>query len=509
VSQTVRTDRERYVAWATTDPVGWASKVLGADYSPIQAEMATAVRDHEQVAVRSCHASGKTWLAGRLALHWVAADSGSIAILTGPTFRQVQENSWAELVSAYRPVAGLLSGRMLEGTCRLRMGPRWGVLGFATDNPINFSGFHAERVLIIVDEASGVDESLYLAIEGLRSAGHVRLLLLSQGTQTAGTFYNAFHDHRQFWHTVTISAFDTPNFQPEALRDWLGRDPGIDPGLNGAEKAEALQQAWRAAQPAPGYRWPKTYLVNPSWAVELGAKYGLDSDEYVVRVLGGFVTGDPYALIPLHWMERARLLVLPPSGDHKTWMGLDIAYRGDDDSAMVIRRGPVVLYYEERHGHDTVQVAGWAAEATRRFGVTDVNLDAIGVGAGMASVLRPQVPGVSVHEINAGSKARDSEHYLNFNAEMLWGLRERFEANEISLSAVPRDALERMSGELTGRRWTRTPSGKVQIEPKDGFKARLGRSPDAGDALALAFAVPSDELAVYWAGDDGDPFDDW
>lgn len=502
-------DRERYRRWATGDPVGWMAKVLGDELQPIQAEMTEAVRDHEQVAVRSCHASGKTWLAGRLALHWVAADAGSIAILTGPTFRQVQENAWAELVSAYRPVEQLLGGRMLEGTCRLRMGPRWGVLGFATDNPINFSGFHAERVLIIVDEASGVEEGLFLALEGLRSAGHVRLLLLSQGTQTAGTFYNAFHDHRRFWRTIVISAFDTPNFRLNVLRDWLGRDLDIRPEMPGEEKAQALQDAWAAAQPTPGYTWPKTYLVNPAWACELGAKYGLDSDEYVVRVLGGFVRGDPYALIPLHWMERARLLVLPPSADSKTWLGLDVAYRGDDDSALVVRRGPVVLYYEERHGHDTVQVAGWTAEVVKRYGVTDVNVDSIGVGAGVVPVLRGQTT-ARVHEINAGSKARDPEHYLNYGAEMLWGLRERFEGNELSLASVPRDALERMSGELTGRRWTRTPAGKVQIEPKDQFKLRLGRSPDAGDALALAFAVPNDELTVFWAGGDDegdDPFD--
>lgn len=483
-------------------------RVLDLKLETIQREMTEAVRDHAQVAVRSCHASGKTHLAGRLALHWVTADADSLAILTGPTFRQVQENSWAELVSAYRPKAGLLGGRMLEGTCRLRMGPRWGVLGFATDNPINFSGFHAGRVLIIVDEASGVDEGLFLALEGLRSSGHVRLLLLSQGTQTAGTFYNAFHDHRQFWHTIVISAFDTPNFQPEVLRDWLGRDPGLLPGMNGAQQAEALQDAWKASQPAPGYRWPKPFLVNPAWACELGAKYGLDSDEYVVRVLGGFVRGDPFALIPLHWMERARLLVLPPSADAKTWLGLDVAYRGDDDSAIVVRRGPVVMHYEERHGHDTVQVAGWAADLVRRYGVTDVNVDSVGVGAGVVPVLRHQV-GARVHEINAGSKARDPEHYVRYGDEMLWGLRERFEGEEISLSAVPREALERMSGELTGRRWVRTPSGKIQVEPKDQFKLRLGRSPDAGDALALAFAVPTDELAVIWLGEDSDPFDDF
>lgn len=474
--------------------------------------MAEALRDNSQVAVKSCHASGKTHLAGRLALWWVTAARNSIAILTGPTYRQVFENSWQELVSAYQHEGRgqqFIGGRLLDGSCRFRMGPRWGVLGFATDNPINFSGFHADRVLILVDEASGVDEGLYLAIEGLKSSGEVRMMLLSQGTQTSGTFYSAFHDHRRFWSTITISAFDTPNFSPDVLSEWLGHPIDLPESAAVEDKAQVLQRAWEQSQPPDGFTWPYPYLVNPRWACELGAKYGLVSDEYVVRVLGGFVSGDPYSLVQLHWMDRARLAVLPPSQDPKTWMGVDVAYRGDDDSVIMIRRGPVVLEYQERHGHDTVQVAGWAADLARKYGVTDINVDAIGVGAGVAPVLRGQTS-ASVHEIMAGAAARDSEHYVNLRAEMSWGLRERFESGEISLANIPRDALERLSGELTGVRWFRTPSGKVQIEAKEKFKDRLGRSPDAADALMLAFAMPKGTgLAVSFAGDTGrDPFFD-
>ncbi len=217
-------------------------------------------------------------------------------------------------------------------------------------------------------------------------------------------------------------------------------------------------------------------------------------------MLGGFVSGDPYSLVQLHWLERARLAVMPPPEDPKTWLGVDVAYRGDDDSVIVVRRGPVVLHCEERHGHDTVQVAGWAADLARRYGATDINVDAIGVGAGVAPVLRQQTS-AKVHEIMAGAPARDSERFANLRAEMSWGLRERFESGEISLANLPRDVVDRLSGELTGIRWFQTPSGKVQIEPKEKFKQRLGRSPDAADALILAFAVPKGAgLAVSFPG---------
>jgi hypothetical protein len=391
------------------------------------------------------------------------------------------------------------------------MGPRWGVLAFATDNSVNLSGFHNRRVLVVVDEASGVQADLFLALEGVLSSGHTRLMLLSQGTSPSGPFYDSFHKDREHWKTVVISAFDTPNFQPEVLDAWLGRDSGFREGMTPEQMAEALQEAWTQAKPAPGYAWPVPFLVNPHWACRLGSKYGLDSDPYIVKVLGGFAKGDPFALVQLHWMERARSRILRPSAEPKTWLGLDVAYQGDDDSALSIRRGPVTLFYDERHGHDTVETSGWAWDLAVQRGVTDINVDVVGVGAGVYDQLsrRGSAQGIRVHPIGAGEKSHNSERYANFNAEMLWGLRERFEAGDISLTALDHEAYERLTGELTGRRWNRNARGQVVIEPKDQFKKRLGRSPDAGDAVALSYAVPNDELAVVFLGETEDPFDDW
>lgn len=513
----VLTDRERYIEWARTDPVDWSRKVLGDEPTSLEVEMMEAVRDNQQVAIRGCHASGKTYRCGRIALWWVSTGMQSVAILTGPTFRQVQQNAWAELEHAYPMARGLIGGKLLPGTCRLAMGPRWGVLSFATDKPVNLSGFHGARVLVMVDEASGVDEQLFTSLEGLRSAGVVRLLLTSQGTQTAGTFFRAFHEERRFWHTIQISAFRTPNFAPEALKAWLGRDvlpPTVDQQERALSRsidanALALQEAWEAAGRPDTGDWLNKNLVTPLWACQLADRRGLNDDEYAIRVLGGFGKGDPYALISLHLFDRARSSRLPPSQDPKTWMGLDIAERGDDDSTCWIRRGPQVMYYEERHGQDTVQTAGWAAAIARRFGVTDVNYDATGVGAGVGPVLRPQLPGVRVHDVMPGGGADDKEQFANRRAEMYWGLRDRFEEGEISLAAIQHAAVERLAPEVTGLQWKRQPSGKIIIEPKDDFKKRLGRSPDAADGLAYAFAKPTGMLGIFWAGEEDDPFADF
>ena len=45
-----------------------------------------------------------------------------------------------------------------------------------------------------------------------------------------------------------------------------------------------------------------------------------------------------------------------------------------------------------------------------------------------------------------------------------------------------------LASELNAPRWKPTPRGQILLEPKEATKARLGRSPDSGDALVLAFA---------------------
>ena len=56
----------------------------------------------------------------------------------------------------------------------------------------------------------------------------------------------------------------------------------------------------------------------------------------------------------------------------------------------------------------------------------------------------------------------------------------RLQLSEIDLDPIPID-----QGAI---RWRATSNGKIQIEPKDDLKNRLGRSPDRADAVVLAFS---------------------
>ena len=477
---------KQFLERSQKDPVWWLRTVLGQDLWAKQIEIAEAIRDNPRVAVRSCHASGKTFLTASLALWFANSFPGSMTITTAPGDRQVKKEMWGEIEKAYFGAKVPLGGRFYPRSARYELGAKWGMLGFATDKPGRFSGYHAPYILIIIDEASEIEEYIFEEIEGIRSAGKmIRVVMLSQMTRTSGAFYDAFNRNRTAWKTFTISAFDTPNFAPAVLADWKSM-----------------------GSPVEGFAWPVDHLCNPVWEAELATFPGKESDLYRVKVLGLSPKSESSAIIPLHLVEVANERVLPVPKEGGTWMGLDVALGGTDSNYLFIRRGPVVLYGEEfmvSSSNPTRETVEWALERAIRFGVTDINVDDIGVGKGVADELTDAARAhkIQVHPINFGSAARDTEHYINRRAEDYMGLRMRFEAkDQISLVNIANDPagtkqIDRLMPELSGlKKNPISPNGRLSVERKEDFKKRLGRSPDAADALCLAFATPNDELVI-------------
>jgi hypothetical protein len=107
------------------------------------------------------------------------------------------------------------------------------------------------------------------------------------------------------------------------------------------------------------------------------------------------------------------------------------------------------------------------------------------VGLGAAVVDRLAELRYPVSEFNGGSSPSSfsvTDKYLNLRAEAYWTLRCLLEQGQI---AIPRD--EKLWDELTSIQWKPNSAGRIQIEPKDNFRKRLGRSPDRADAVAMAF----------------------
>lgn len=456
--------RDNLVA-AVKDPVAFSERLLGIDLWDTQKEILRSVAANPRTAVKACHASSKTFTAAQAALWWVTRYPDGIVLTTAPTQTQVEKLLWNEIHRALPQARSKGLSYPKANQAELRIGPSCYILGLSTDEGLRFQGFHG-RVLVILDEAPGIRPDIYDAIEGIRAGGDVHVLAIGNPTAVGGPFYDAFHRSRESWHTVTISAFDTPNLYGYTI-----------PGVRGApEDGRSLLQLSEVELNVA----PRPYLVTRRWVKEKYLEWGPTSPLWQSRVMGEFPAEGHDTLIPLALIEAAQARVLRAGSPVE--LGVDVGWFGDDASVIALRRGPVVEILDVAHKTDTMATAARVAHALRRHAdITYARVDSVGVGAGVVDRLRGD--NLPVVGLNAGWSARDGERFANARAEWYWGLRERFEAGDI---ALPRD--DELAAQLASLRWRPDARGRVTIESKDDMRRRGLSSPDKADAVMMAYA---------------------
>jgi phage terminase large subunit len=65
-------------------------------------------------------------------------------------------------------------------------------LGLSTNQAENFQGYHGKSVLIIADEAPGIEVGLWDAIAGTMAGGKVHIVMAGNPTTASGAFFDAF-----------------------------------------------------------------------------------------------------------------------------------------------------------------------------------------------------------------------------------------------------------------------------------------------------------------------------
>jgi hypothetical protein len=119
------------------------------------------------------------------------------------------------------------------------------------DNPEALQGFHAEHLLFLIDEASGIPDIVFEVGMGALSTPGAKVVMAGNPTRTSGFFYDTHHLLRDRWHTMHVNCLDVPRAQGH-----------MD---------------------------------------DIKAKYGENSNAWRVRVLGEFPTADDETVIPLRW----------------------------------------------------------------------------------------------------------------------------------------------------------------------------------------------------------------
>lgn len=170
-------------------------------------------------------------------------------------------------------------------------------------------------------------------------------------------------------------------------------------------------------------------------------------------------------------------------------LGVDCARFGDDKSCVLFRRGRLASRIESWGKADVADTAGRVKDMVLACPdvVDQIAVDTIGIGAGVADILRRDF-GERVVDVNSGIRLDDGQNY-NLRARMWREMRDWLKG----IVSIPNDP--ELETDLTALRYSYRNS-LLLIESKEEAKRRGIKSPDRADALALTFAVPVQERAV-------------
>jgi phage terminase large subunit len=429
------------------DPEAYAREIERIHLYSKQMEVVRAVQEHDRVACKAANAVGKTVVGAFVARWWLSAGPGSIVIATAATEGQLRRVLMREIRSGVKRAGDFFAGAVVTES-EIRLADDWYLAAFSTDTPEALQGHHGERVLVLVDEASGLDEAIYEAAEGLLAGGDTKLLLLGNPLRTSGSFYDAFTSRRDEFHRLSISAFDTPA--------WTG---------------EKVPRALRRK------------LVSRKWAERL-EKRGPESNEYRVRVLAEFPDRADDSVVALADLQQAQEQTVETG--LPLVIGVDVARFGGDKTVVAVREGHRIRVAKVTSGRDLMWTTGSVLDLARslheRTGRKPrIVVDDVGLGGGVTDRLR-EIGEFQVVAFNGGGKA-SSRDAVNRRSE-LW-----LRAGEVMPLLDLDGGDEELAADLLAPTFSFASDGARLVEPKANTRKRLRRSPDRADAVLLTLAV--------------------
>ena len=413
------------------------------------------LQERRRGALKSCTGAGKTTLLAwegwiRLLCYAEQGEHPKGAAVSGEGRDNLRDNLWAELAK-WRSRSELLM-QAFEWTKEMV---------FAKDHPSTWflaarsypkdaneeaigralSGLHSLFPFLLFDEVGAAPVALGKKAEQIFTGGVKDGLVLMAGnpTDVNGLLYHIFTILADLYFLVTVTA-----------------DPD-DP--------------------------KRTSRVPIEHAREQINKYGRDNPWVMATILGLFPPAGFNQLLGVEEVQAAmgRHLRSDQYDYAQKRIGVDCARFGDDSTVIFPRQGLASLMPEQIRGARSNDIAARVMKLKNSWGSEMEFIDGTGgYGSGVVDSLIQA--GQSPMEVNFSHASFDSR-FLNKRAEMWYEMAEWIKRGGV-LPKMPE-----LLGELTAPTYT-FKKGKFVIEDKDQIKARLGRSPDYADALALTFALP-------------------
>ena len=438
-------------------PVEFVEDIIGATPDPEQAKILRSVAANPMTSVRSGHGVGKSTVQAWVVIWFMTTRPFPKVPCTAPTQHQLFDILWAE-VSKWLRNNPALQNEMVWTKEKVYMRgypEEWFAVARTASKPDALQGFHADDLLFIIDEASGVSDPIFEPVLGALSTPGARLLMCGNPTQLSGFFYDSHHKNRASYATFHI---DGRNSQ----------------------------------------RVPKEFVDR------IIRMYGEDSDVFRVRVAGDFPLQEDDIFIPISLVEKSIHTEFSPRiSPLSVHIGRDVARFGDDKTVIGYKVDEQVAFYKKRQGQDTMKTADdiilLGEELVHRYRLDapiPVKIDDGGVGGGVVDRLR-QVKRLNperfwwleVYPVKFGQRIKhkyyhDSTTYMmSVVKKLLTPFDEETGKPKPVELILPDD--DDLVAQLSGRKYELTEASKIRIESKKDVKKRGQHSPDEADCVLL------------------------
>jgi phage terminase large subunit len=437
------------------NPVKFARDIIGVEPENYQAAIMMDVASKQMVSVKSGHGTGKTALASWLILWFLSTRPSPRIPCTAPTEHQLKDVLWSEIAKWLYSSSLKSEFVWTSEKVYLRTKPEtWFAVARVANKSDALQGFHAKHLFFVVEEASGVKDTLFEPVLGALTEEDAKLLLIGNPTQLSGFFFNSHNKDAAKYCRHTLNA----ELSNRVSRQYISRIADL---------------------------------------------FGVDSDPYRVRVLGLFPKAMPDSFISMELIDRGLDFVIGDSlTPYSVNIGVDVARFGDDESVIqdvfeYNGQAYKQLKPEILHHQDTMALAGAVVNEIRSYNKqlpdlpVNVKVDETGVGAGVVDKLEEvRQKGelkFTLTPVNFGAKGGELEEepipFAN-NTGLLWG-RVRHLLYKNRLDLYKDDVL---ISQLNNRKYRLTGDGEIVLERKEDMKKRGASSPDRADALVIALA---------------------
>ncbi len=458
-----------------------------ADRDAWEAGADPATLDHWQpgqvirnrIRIEAGHTVGKTKLASGIVNHFFDCFPPAIVYTFAPTWEQIHDLLWKE-IKADRTGKGL-PGRVLD--LALDRSPNHFAKGRATNNAHGtgterIQGQHGKYLLFVLDEAEGISDFVYDAIESMASGGTVVVLMLANPRTRTSRF------HKQAARPDTVSFRLSCINHPNVV---AGRE--VVPGAVRREYVEtmAVEHCTIVEQ-----HNDDDHTFELPW--QPGVIYQPDS-EYLFRVLGIAPANlADNTFVPVGRYEAALQREVPFGDPTRARFGVDVARFGNDLGTLYIKQGGrvwcAVRFSKLDSTEYTQRIKREALALPRSVVSLHVRVDAGGGwGSGLIDnlkrdrELRDRFSDFHVMEVHFNGTPRDGSAYADTATEMYGVMADVLQA--VRIERAPNE-LEADLCERTYEWVTHKGVAVKRLTPKEKFRKEHGRSPDDGDGFCLA-----------------------